>query len=174
MTEFTDGLDDAMPTIPKEGKRRRGHQWMRELEAKLRADPKAPEDEGAQASVEGAEWPLDAGIPVDHEADLAGLMVANILTSAERTGQPGPKPAEVDRLLATAAEDMVHLPKHYARFKIEPIRFICENKLDFFQGNVVKYICRHDAKNGIEDIDKVIRYAQMYKKWLQGDEDWWK
>lgn len=68
--------------------------------------------------------------------------------------------------------DNVVLPEHYARFKIEPITFICENKLDFFQGNVVKYVCRHDAKNGVEDIKKAIRYLQMYVKYLQGDPNW--
>jgi len=25
----------------------------------------------------------------------------------------------------------------------------------------VKYICRHDAKNGLEDVKKALRYAQM-------------
>lgn len=66
----------------------------------------------------------------------------------------------------------VVLPKHYARFQIEPIRFIGENKLNFFQGNVVKYILRHDAKNGIEDIRKAQRYARMYELYLEGNPDW--
>ena len=72
------------------------------------------------------------------------------------------------------AKDNVNLPEHYAHFKIEPVRFCMENKLDPFQFNVIKYICRHDSKNGIEDIDKVIRYATMYRKFLLGDADWWK
>lgn len=72
-----------------------------------------------------------------------------------------------------AKADMVNLPPHYARFKIEPIRFIAENKLDWFQGNIVKYVLRHDAKNGSEDIRKTIRYANMYLLFLQGDPDWW-
>lgn len=79
----------------------------------------------------------------------------------------------VSRGVATKG-DMVNLPMHYARFKIEPIRFIGENKLDWFQGNIVKYVVRHDAKNGSEDIRKVIRYANMYLLYLAGDPDWWK
>lgn len=71
-------------------------------------------------------------------------------------------------------KDNVNLPDHYARFKIEPVHFIGENKLDWFQGNVVKYVCRHDAKNGVEDLKKAIRYLQMYIKYLEGDADWWK
>lgn len=160
MSEFTEGLDDTMPTIPPKGKRHRGHRWIREVNAKLNEHGELTEAP-ARAEAVHFEWPLDAGIPSDFTAgdlEVAGVSVANILTAPERLGE----------------KDMVHLPAHYARFPIEPIRFICENKLDFFQGNVIKYICRHDAKNGVEDIDKVIRYATMYKKWLQKDPDWWR
>jgi hydroxyacyl-ACP dehydratase HTD2-like protein with hotdog domain len=71
-------------------------------------------------------------------------------------------------------KDNITLPNHYARYKIEPINFIGENKLDWFQGNVVKYTCRHDAKNGIEDLRKAIRYLEMYIEYLQGNKEWWK
>lgn len=71
-------------------------------------------------------------------------------------------------------KDNVDLPEHYARFKHEPVRFSMENRLDAFQFNIIKYTCRHDSKNGIEDIEKVIRYATMYKRFLLGDPDWWK
>ena len=82
--------------------------------------------------------------------------------------------SRAEQALKAPAKDNVNLPEHYARFKIEPVRFCMENKLDPFQFNVIKYICRHDSKNGIEDIDKVIRYATMYRKFLLGDADWWK
>lgn len=107
-------------------------------------------------------WPLDAaGIPTDVQLELPGL---------------GPKATAAALLNATVAgkPDMVNLPPHYARFKIEPIRFIGENRLDWFQGNIVKYVLRHDAKNGLEDIAKVRRYALMYERFLSGDEDWWR
>lgn len=70
--------------------------------------------------------------------------------------------------------DNVVLPEHYARFKIEPIHFIGENKLNFFQGNIIKYVLRYDAKNGLEDIKKAERYCQMFRAYLEGDPDWWK
>jgi hypothetical protein len=79
-----------------------------------------------------------------------------------------------ERMGAAVAGDNVTLPAHYARFKIEPIRFICENGLNFFQGNIVKYTVRHDAKNGVEDIRKAIRYATMYREYLLGNPDWWR
>ena len=55
--------------------------------------------------------------------------------------------------------------EHYKNdFKIQPIEFITANKLSFIQGNVIKYICRFDKKNGKEDIDKAIHYCQLLKE----------
>lgn len=50
---------------------------------------------------------------------------------------------------------------HYKDCKIQPIEYIHANELDFFQGNIVKYATRHKAKNGAEDLRKVIHYAQL-------------
>jgi len=50
---------------------------------------------------------------------------------------------------------------HYKEFKIQPYEFTRTNKLSFFQGNVVKYVCRYLNKNGIEDLKKIIHYCQM-------------
>ena len=50
---------------------------------------------------------------------------------------------------------------HYKDFPIQPIEFIVKNKLDWFQGNIVKYTCRHAMKNGKQDLEKVIHYAQL-------------
>ena len=49
-------------------------------------------------------------------------------------------------------------PNHYARFKIQPIAFIMANGLGFCVGNVIKYVCRYDAKNGLEDLKKARNY----------------
>ena len=51
-------------------------------------------------------------------------------------------------------------PDHYY-FEIEPWDFIHANKLDFAQGNVIKYICRYKNKNGIEDLKKAKQYIEM-------------
>lgn len=69
-----------------------------------------------------------------------------------------------------ALSDNVNRPAHYARFKIEPIYFIMENGLPFAAGNVIKYVCRHDAKNGVEDLKKARRYLDMMIKQAEGDE----
>lgn len=48
---------------------------------------------------------------------------------------------------------------HYTKGKIEPWDYIIANDLDFFEGNIVKYVTRWKYKNGIEDLKKVVVYA---------------
>ena len=50
---------------------------------------------------------------------------------------------------------------HYKGFPIQPYEFISKNNLSFFQGNVVKYVCRYLNKNGIEDLKKIIHYCEL-------------
>ena len=56
---------------------------------------------------------------------------------------------------------------HYKNFHIQPYEFISKNNLSFFQGCVVKYVCRYMHKNGVEDLDKIIHYCELEKKKLQ-------
>lgn len=51
-------------------------------------------------------------------------------------------------------------PSHYSRFKIQPIDFCSVNKIDFLAGNIIKYVCRYDAKNGLEDLEKAKTYLE--------------
>jgi hypothetical protein len=50
---------------------------------------------------------------------------------------------------------------HYKAFGIQPVEYIHANNLNFFEGNIVKYITRYKSKNGIEDLKKVIHYAEL-------------
>ena len=50
---------------------------------------------------------------------------------------------------------------HYTGFKIAPIEFIIKNKLSLFQGCIIKYICRFENKNGIEDLEKIKHYCDL-------------
>ena len=52
----------------------------------------------------------------------------------------------------------------YTKFPIQPYEFISKNDLSFFQGNVVKYVCRYQRKGGTEDIKKIIHYCQLELK----------
>ena len=58
---------------------------------------------------------------------------------------------------------------HYKDMKIQPVEFITANNLGFLEGNVVKYICRHHAKNGAEDIRKAIHYCELLLQTKYGD-----
>ena len=50
---------------------------------------------------------------------------------------------------------------HYKDFHIQPYEFISKNNLSFFQGNVVKYVCRYLHKNKIEDLEKIKQYCDL-------------
>jgi len=49
---------------------------------------------------------------------------------------------------------------HY-KIKIQPYTFIMSNGLNFFQGNVIKYVVRYLKKNQIEDLNKIIHYCEL-------------
>lgn len=48
---------------------------------------------------------------------------------------------------------------HYQK-AIQPWDIIREWKLDYWRGNVVKYVLRCNEKNGIEDLKKAIHYLE--------------
>lgn len=50
---------------------------------------------------------------------------------------------------------------HYKDMAIQPIEFTQKNKLGFCEGNVLKYICRHRAKNGKADLEKAKHYIDL-------------
>ncbi len=51
-------------------------------------------------------------------------------------------------------------PSYYIGTKIQVSDFIAEFKLDYFQGNIVKYVVRHKHKNGLEDLEKAKWYLE--------------
>jgi hypothetical protein len=60
---------------------------------------------------------------------------------------------------------------HYKDMAIQPIEYIHKNGLGFCEGNVVKYITRWKTKNGIEDLRKVIHYAELLIQMEQDNAD---
>ena len=53
---------------------------------------------------------------------------------------------------------------HYQNFVIQPAEFINKNRLQFAEGNAIKYICRHRSKGKEQDIQKAIHYLEMVKE----------
>lgn len=50
---------------------------------------------------------------------------------------------------------------HYNSMKIQPIEFIYENNIPYMEANVIKYVCRHKSKNGIQDLEKAKHYIDL-------------
>mgnify|MGYP000856841701 FL=1 len=54
---------------------------------------------------------------------------------------------------------------HYKSYSIQPIEFIVANKLDFIQGNIIKYALRNkDGENPDEKWNKIIHYCELAKE----------
>jgi hypothetical protein len=154
MEPIEDWMNDAMPNHPPPRKGRHREHPVHAA-ARSRPIPKDPEDAEAQAVVEGA------------EAD-AEIIAREFPRTASRLEE-----LKAENLKATVeTREAVVLPQHYARFKIEPILFIGENDLSFLQGNVIKYVLRYDAKNGLEDLMKARRYLDMLVLKVKGDPNW--
>ena len=54
-------------------------------------------------------------------------------------------------------------PPHYQRGSIQVWDFIADQNLDFFTGNIVKYVCRAGHKDEkIQDLKKAKAYIDKY------------
>ena len=73
--------------------------------------------------------------------------------------------------------------KHYIKYKIQPSKFVVENKLLYPEGTVIKYILRHQDKGGKEDLDKAKHFIDMIierdyeekekkEPWVEGYRKW--
>jgi Protein of unknwon function (DUF3310) len=49
-------------------------------------------------------------------------------------------------------------PDHYAAKAVTPVQVVDACELNFYLGNVVKYVMRHKEKNGREDLKKALWY----------------
>ena len=78
------------------------------------------------------------------------------------------KPEEWDHAGKSALDRQVG-GKHYKAFKIQPIEFCMANELNYCEANIVKYACRHHMKGGLEDVEKIIHYAELLKELVYGN-----
>ena len=71
---------------------------------------------------------------------------------------------------------------HYLKYKIQPSKFVIENKLLFPEASVIKYIVRHQDKDGKQDLLKAIHFIEMIierdysdkpkESWIEGFRKW--
>ncbi len=50
---------------------------------------------------------------------------------------------------------------HYNKYKIQVVDIIDEHNLNFFEGNILKYLLRYKDKNGKQDLEKCLHYLEM-------------
>lgn len=50
---------------------------------------------------------------------------------------------------------------HYKDLNIQPVEYIHANGVGYFEGNVIKYVSRWRAKNGIKDLEKARHYIDL-------------
>ena len=50
---------------------------------------------------------------------------------------------------------------HYKNFAIQPAEFIEKNHIPFLDGCVIKRMCRHEAKAGVEDLRKAMHEIRL-------------
>lgn len=77
--------------------------------------------------------------------------------------------AEIERVRQSAWKKQEG-GSHYKNLKIQPMQYALENKLDYAQANVVKYVTRHKEKNGKEDLLKAIHNIELMIEFYYGDE----
>ena len=57
---------------------------------------------------------------------------------------------------------------HYKKYSIQPWDIIDCYNLNFYEGNVLKYLLRYRDKNGVEDLKKAKHYLEKLIE-LEGD-----
>ena len=70
--------------------------------------------------------------------------------------------------------------RHYMDMVIQPSEFINKNKLQFEEGNAIKYICRHAHIGEVQDLEKAKHYIDMIierdygpqENWVEGYNKW--
>jgi hypothetical protein len=74
--------------------------------------------------------------------------------------------------------------RYYLNMKIQPSEFINKNNLPFAEGNAIKYICRHNYKGEVQDLEKAKHYIDMIierdyagpkekeETWIEGYKNW--
>ena len=60
---------------------------------------------------------------------------------------------------------------HYKEMVIQPSEFIHRNSLNWCEGSVIKYVCRHNLKGGRQDLEKAKHYIDLLLEWEYGSED---
>lgn len=50
---------------------------------------------------------------------------------------------------------------HYKTMRIQPVEFAMANRWDFCASSALKYILRHQSKNGRQDLEKALHFVEL-------------
>lgn len=78
-------------------------------------------------------------------------------------------PRDAAERLFKPQTDIITAPQHYTQGGIEPRAYIAANKMNFFEGNVVKYTTRHRWKGKAQDIHKAIENLKNILRFEYGE-----
>ena len=67
----------------------------------------------------------------------------------------------IESARAKSALDTQVAGDHYRNLAIQPAEFIEKNHIPFLDGCVIKRMCRHEAKAGVEDLRKAIHEIRL-------------
>ena len=54
--------------------------------------------------------------------------------------------------------------KHYKSLNYQVVEVAADANLNFFQASILKYVSRYKEKNGLQDLEKAIHYAELGEK----------
>jgi hypothetical protein len=114
---------------------------------------------------ENVEWvPYEGGdMPKHIQSETIRKMEEDMVKTLE-TGDSSYVTGSVDGDKHIASSHQVG-GDHYRKMTIQPARFVHVNKIGFLEGLAIKYICRHESKDGEIDIDKAIHCLNLLKEW---------
>lgn len=60
---------------------------------------------------------------------------------------------------------------HYKKFKIQPVEFCYVNNIPYMEATAIKYLCRHNDKNGAADLKKAIHFIELLLELKYGEQN---
>lgn len=79
--------------------------------------------------------------------------------------EPVCMPTDEERMLELAPSEQQVGGGHYKDYPIQPAEYCQRNKLNHCEASIVKYATRHQSKGKVEDVRKIIHYAQLILEW---------
>ena len=95
-----------------------------------------------------------------------GGIIASSILAKKPTTFVGTNPAET----VSKSEEKQVGGDHYKNMVITPTDYVVANEIAWCEANVIKYISRHRAKNGREDVEKAKHYCELLLKQYDTDE----